>query len=454
MNVTVIGTGYVGLTTGVVLGYLGHQVICLDVDKTKIKGLNDGTVPIYEPGLEQLLQLAEDNLTFTTRYEDAVPNADVIFIAVGTPSMPDGNPNLEYVRDAAYHIGQNLGEGFTVVVNKSTVPIGSGNWVEALIRDSFETRNGRKPFGTYSVASNPEFLREGTALFDTFYADRIVLGSDDHKAVEIMTQLYQPIIDQTFYPPAFLPRPEGLERVPLVTTDLSSAELIKYSANAFLSLKISFINEIADLAERVGADTVKIASGIGLDSRIGSKFLDAGIGWGGSCFGKDTAALVATAKDYSLSMPIIEAARVVNYRLRSKVVNLLLRELKILKGKSVGILGLAFKANTDDLRDSPALDIASMLIAKGAKVIVHDPVAVERAKREVVQVPLHYAAVVEDVFEGTDAVILATEWPHYYNLPWSQLISKMKSPIILDGRNFLDGGHLTEVGFKYMGMGR
>lgn len=454
MKVTVIGTGYVGLTTGVALAYLGHQVTCIDVDEAKINSLQNGIIPIYEPGLQEIFDLAAKNLHFTSSYPEGLIETDIIFIAVGTPSLSDGSPNMAYVKDAAIKIGQNLGEGFTVIVNKSTVPIGSGNWVEAIIRDAFEARNGHKPQGYFSVSSNPEFLKEGTALSDTLYPDRIVIGSDNRQALDQLTELYSPIIQQDFTPPSFVPRPEKLKSVPLVTTDLASAEMIKYAANAFLSLKISFINEIASISEKVGADIVQIAKGIGLDSRIGPKFLNAGIGWGGSCFGKDTAALVSTAQEYGLKMPIIAASREVNYHLRAKVVEKIMDELKILKGKTIGLLGLAFKPNTDDLRDSPALDIARKLTERGAKVWVHDPIAMERAKKEISDLEIKYASSAEELFDETDAIILVTEWPQYTELPWEQLVSRMRKPFIFDGRNFLDKARLEKAGCKYIGIGK
>ena len=255
MKVVIAGTGYVGLTTGAALAYLGHQVICLDVDERKIEMLNHGQVPIYESGLEELITLAKENIRFVLGYDDAgIPEADVIFIGVGTPSNDDGSPNLDYVRQAAKAIGQNLGTGFTVVVNKSTVPIGSGNWVGVLVEDAYQDRNGGKSNGSFAVASNPEFLREGTAIYDTLYPDRIVVDAEDARAIDVLTNLYRPILNQDFATPNFLPRPEGVSAVPLVTADLASAELIKYAANTFLALKISYINEIGRLSEKVGAD--------------------------------------------------------------------------------------------------------------------------------------------------------------------------------------------------------
>ncbi|HZM83173.1 MAG TPA: UDP-glucose/GDP-mannose dehydrogenase family protein [Candidatus Limnocylindrales bacterium] len=312
MKVCVVGTGYVGLTTGVSLAYLGHDVVCVDLDQEKIDMLRGGRSPIYEPHMDELLNAAAANLTFTTRYDQAVPGADVVFVAVQTPSTPDGSPDLRFLRTAAETVAKHLSGKFTVVVNKSTVPIGSGNWVDAILRESYEAHHSRRADGEFSVASNPEFLREGAAIHDTFYPDRIVIGSDNQRSLDVLGQLYRSILNQSFTPPNGLPRPDEMGAVPLVSTDLASAELIKYAANAFLALKISYINEIGQLAGRVGADIMEVARGTGLDSRIGSRFLQPGIGWGGSCFGKDTAALLATAAEYKYDMPIVKAAREVN----------------------------------------------------------------------------------------------------------------------------------------------
>jgi UDPglucose 6-dehydrogenase len=455
MKVVIVGTGYVGLTTGVALAYLGHEVACLDLVTEKIEKLKAGVPPIYEPGLDALLGLAAPNLYFTDSYDDAgIDEADVIFISVNTPPADDGSPNLNFVRMAAESIGQQLGEGFTVIVNKSTVPIGSGNWVGALVRDAFLRENGRNPADSFAVASNPEFLREGVALHDTFYPDRIVIGSAGARALDVLTNLYRPILNQDFTAPEFLPRPEGLSAVPMVTTDLASAELIKYAANAFLALKISYINEIAQLSEKVGADITQIAKGIGLDTRIGSRFLEAGIGWGGSCFGKDTSALITTAADYRLDMPIVKAARKVNYNQREWIVEKLLNELKILKGRTVTLLGLAFKPNTDDLRDAPALDIAARLIQRGAKVKAHDPIALESARRYYGDIGIHYYDDPVEAALESDAIVLVTQWSDYRKLNWGMIREQVRLPLILDGRNFLPEEQLEGLGFTFIGVGR
>lgn len=452
MNVAIIGTGYVGLTTGVCLAYIGHSVTCLDTDARKVEALRAGQIPIYEPHLDTLIGEASDNLHFTTSYAEAIPDAQVIFIAVGTPPGASGSPNLEYLSQAATSIGEHLGSEFAVVVNKSTVPIGSGNWVGSIIRHALEERHGRKVNGMFAVASNPEFLREGSAIGDSLYPDRIVIGSDENHALEVLYTLYRPILDQTFAAPTFLPRPDDKGAVPLVSTDLASAELIKYAANAFLALKISFINEIGQLSERVGADISEVARGIGLDSRIGSRFLSAGLGWGGSCFGKDTAALISTGREYGLTMPIVEAARWVNQRQRDRVVEKLLQELKILKGRTVALLGLAFKPNTDDLREAPALEIAQKLIERGARVQAHDPIAMERFKREHPSSGVHVCEDVYQVLEDCDAAVLVTEWTDYRELNWARVAEIMREKVVLDGRLVLDRDELTSLGFRYVGL--
>lgn len=452
MNVTILGTGYVGLTTGACLAYMGHAVTCVDPDGRKIEALQRGETPFFEPHLTELIAEARPRLEFTCAYDSSISRAHVVFIAVGTPPGPGGAPDLRYLESAARGIGERLGEHFTVIVNKSTVPIGSGNWVDSLVRDAFEKRHGASRKGNFAVASNPEFLREGSALHDSLYPDRVVVGADDDQTSEVLYTLYRPILEQTFRAPTYLARPEGLEAVPLISTDLASAELIKYAANAFLSLKISYINEVGHLAEKVGADITQVAKGIGLDARIGTRFLQAGIGWGGSCFGKDTAALVATAREYGLEMPIVTAAREINRKQRERVVEKLLHELKILKGRTIGLLGLAFKPNTDDLRDAPALDVAARLIERGARVKAHDPVAMERFRELNPNSEVQCCATPEDVAHGADALVLITEWPQYRELNWEQVAVSMRSPILLDGRHVLDRAKVTRAGFRYVGV--
>ncbi|MBS1957888.1 MAG: UDP-glucose/GDP-mannose dehydrogenase family protein [Bdellovibrionales bacterium] len=452
-KVAIIGTGYVGLTTGVALSYLGCEVTCLDVDAEKVKTLKAGKCPIYEPHLAELMDLAKKNLKFTTDAKEALAKAEVIFIAVGTPSNADGTPNLTYLKSAAQSVGANIESPFVVIVNKSTVPIGSGNWVESIVRDAYRGQNQTQK-SKFTVASNPEFLREGSALSDMLYADRIVVGADDPKAVEVLRDLYKPLIEQTFLAPGFLMRPEGFKSVHFLASDLQSAELIKYAANAFLALKISFINEIAELSEKVGADITHIAKGIGLDSRIGNRFLQAGIGWGGSCFGKDTAALIATGQEYGLNMPISKAAKDVNSRQRIRVVDILMNELKILKGKKIGILGLAFKPFTDDLRDAPAYEIVQKLIERGAKVVVYDPVAMERAQKEWKGLEIEYANGAMEVFQESDAVCLITEWPEFASLAFDEAASAMRNKFILDGRGLFEQAKLQKLGLKTTILGR
>ncbi len=450
MNVSILGTGYVGLTTGVCLAFLGHKVTCVDPDRRKIEALEQGEVPFHEPFLAELIEESRQNLKFTTEYADAIPSAQVVFIAVGTPTGQGGAPDLQYLRAAAHGVGQHLGPHFTVIVNKSTVPIGSGNWVGSLVRDAVEARGSRRD--SFAVASNPEFLREGTALHDSLYPDRVVIGADEGKTAEVLYTLYRPMLDQTFLPPPFLPRPDRMGAVPLISTDLASAELIKYAANAFLSLKISYINEIGTLAERVGANISHVARGMGLDARIRARFLNAGIGWGGSCFGKDTAALVSTATEYGLDMQIVRAARDVNQRQRERVVEKLLSELKILKGRTIGILGLAFKPDTDDLREAPALDVAKRLIERGARVKAHDPVAMDVFRRNHPDSGVALCESAADVASGSDAVLLITEWPEYRDLDWDAFAPTMQTPVVVDCRHILDRARLEKAGFRYVSL--
>ena len=432
MRVAMIGTGYVGLVSGACFADFGHDVTCVDKDTGKIAALARGEVPIYEPGLNDLVaaNARAGRLTFTTDLPGAVKAADAVFIAVGTPSRRgDGHADLSYVFDATREIAAALA-GFTVVITKSTVPVGTGDEVERLIRET-------NPSADVEVASNPEFLREGAAIRDLKFPDRIVVGTSDERGRKVLGDVYRPL---------------SLNQAPLMFTARRTAELIKYAANAFLALKISYINEIGRLAERVGADITQVANGIGLDARIGTRFLQAGIGWGGSCFGKDTAALISTAAEYGLTMPIVQAAREINRCQRVRVIEKLLAELKILKGRTIGLLGLAFKPHTDDLREAPAIEIARQLTERGAKVKVHDPVALPRARREYGDSGIAFCEDPVEMAKGADALVLVTEWPQYRDLPWEDLAREMRHPLVLDGRQFLDRPRLTRAGFHYVGI--
>ncbi|WAM35023.1 UDP-glucose dehydrogenase family protein [Caldicellulosiruptor morganii] len=451
---SVIGTGYVGLTTGLLFAYLGNKVIFVDIDRQKIEKLKNRVIPFYEPYIEEMLNLVYSNLEFSTEYKEAIEKADIIFICVGTPPDKDGKPDLTGLTAAAKEIGRYLNGKFKVIVNKSTVPVGGGNWVESVIKTNLNDKCRSNQGHNFVVASNPEFLREGSALYDAFYPERIVIGADNNRAFEVLLELFRPIMNQSFNPPPFLPRPNGLSAVPIITTNLVSAELIKYASNAFLATKISFINEIANLCEKVGADIKEIAKGIGLDSRIGSKFLNAGVGWGGSCFGKDTAALVEMGKEYGLEMHIIEAVRKVNYLQRKRIIEKLYEKLKIVKGKTIGILGLAFKPNTDDLRDSPAIDIIRTLLERGAHLKVHDPVALDNFRSMYSSLNVVVNEDVYQMVEDCDALILVTDWDEYKELDWEKVKNIMAGNLIVDGRNALDEEQLSKLNFKYVGVGR
>jgi len=450
MKIAIIGTGYVGLTTGACFAYLGHEVVCVDVDESKIAQLRAGESPIFEPHLDELIALCDGRLSFTTDYAEAIPGADAAFIAVGTPPLPDGNADLSYVDSAAESLGAHWDGGFLTVVNKSTVPIGSASRVETIVREAYGRQDGGAGGGELHVASNPEFLREGLAIHDSIYPDRVVIGVDDPRSAEVLHAVYQPILDQTFVPPPSVPRPEGLSAVPLVATDVASAELIKYASNGFLALKISFINEVGNLAERVGADIADVARGVGLDARIGPRFLRAGIGWGGSCYAKDTAALMAMAEEHGLEIPIIDSARAVNRRQRELVIEKLSEALGGLQGRRIGLLGLSFKPDTDDLRDAPSIEIANRLISAGAEVRLHDPIAMDRFRAEQRELAEFLCASPDEVAPGCDALVLVTEWRDYLALDWQRLAREMRRPLLFDGRHALDAATLAEAGFRYL----
>lgn len=483
MEVCVVGTGYVGLVTGTCLAYLGRSVVCVDIDERKIQMLRSGKSPIYEPGLDQLIThgIQRGNLRFSTDLASAVKESEVIFIAVGTPPLPTGKADLSYVKAVAQSVGRALDcERRRIVVNKSTVPIGSGNWVEMLVKEgllenpAYRERlataaagqsssttttvsrklNGIKPEDVFLVASNPEFLREGSAINDTFYPDRIVIGATDNYAAERLRALYEPIVEQTFVPPVTDPRPSGFTAVPVVTTDLASAEMIKYAANAFLATKISFANEIANICERVGADIKEVVRGFGLDSRIGPKFLNAGVGWGGSCFGKDVSAIIDIANEYNYEPELLRSAVSVNKRQRHVPVLKLQEVLKIIKGKTIGLLGLAFKPETDDLRDAPALEIASELLEMGARVKAYDPIANETCAKQYPDLKIEYATDAVSLAEDCDALVIVTEWEEFQYLDLEKVGEVMHTKVLVDGRNVLDPEAVEAAGFKYRGIGR
>ena len=461
MRVCVIGTGYVGLVTGVCLAHIGHHVICIDNNEEKVKLMKSGQSPIYEPGLSELMQssAASGNLEFSTDLEAGVKHGEILFIAVGTPALPTGESDTRYVEAVARGIGAHLNGGYKVIVNKSTVPIGSGDWVRMIVLDGVAERQKNlvaavggistleRIEADFDVVSNPEFLREGSAVYDTFNPDRIVLGSNNPKAIEMMEELYAPLVKRQFAEDTSLPP------VPVVVTDLSSAEMIKYAANAFLATKISFINEVANICDRVGADVTQVAKGIGLDSRIGSKFLSAGIGWGGSCFPKDVSALVHTAEDYGYETELLNAAINVNKRQRTIAIEKLQQELKILKGKTVGLLGLTFKPDTDDMRDAPALTMIEQLNRLGAKVKAYDPIVSQSGLSHGLSGVI-IESDPERLADGCDALVVVTEWQEFLRLDYGKMVKTMREPVLIDGRNFLDPAVVTAAGFRYLGIGR
>jgi UDPglucose 6-dehydrogenase len=450
MNATIIGTGYVGLTTGLALAYIGHQVTCIDKNPDIIRKLEQGQPTIHEPGLEELLDKGKQRLS----YRQDIPELSegVIIIAVGTPTKANGDADLRYVDAAAKEVAERIQPGATlVVVNKSTVPIGSARHVTGIIE---RTLAERKVDARVWVASNPEFLAEGRAVHDSLYPDRVVIGADDPTAIGMLRELYAPLLEQTFDPPTETPRPERYTLPPLITTTPTSAELTKYAANSFLATKISFMNEFAGLAERIGADITEVARAIGLDNRIGNKFLHAGIGWGGSCFGKDTKAIMTTAQTYDYTMPIVEAAVNVNYKQRLHIVDKLQQHLKVLRGTTIGILGLAFKGNTDDLRDAPALTLIEHLHDRGAVLRVHDPVAVPNAQRLYPDLPVTYCPTVECLAQGCDALVVVTDWDEYHFLPLAEMAANMRGDLLVDARNWLHASDVERHNLTYVGVGR
>ena len=457
LEVGVIGAGYVGLATAACLAHLGNRVMCLDKDQQRLRSLRQGHIPFYEPGLEELLSrtVRAGRLSFagTEGLAEVVRNADVVFIAVGTPQGDNGSADLSNVASVARQIGHALAqcaprERPLVVVNKSTVPVGSGDYVSGLIREG-AAQSGGSTNGSL-VVSNPEFLREGSALYDTLFPDRIVVGADSREPLESMRRLYEPIIEQSF-PTQLDPRPKAT--VPFVATDLASAEMIKYAANAFLATKISFINEISNLCELTGADVGMVASGIGLDGRIGPRFLNPGIGWGGSCLPKDVSALRAAARGYEHQTPLLDATVTVNEHQRGRVIEKLQRDLQPLEGKHIALLGLSFKPQTDDLRGTPSLKIARTLNALGARVVGYDPVAGKTAAKLVADLRVVYDPY--EAIDGAHAVVVVTEWEEIRVLEPKRVASLMREPkLVVDGRNALEPASWEEAGLLYRGFGR
>lgn len=433
MRIAIVGTGYVGLVSGACFADFGHTVICVDNDTSKIAALRDGAIPIFEPGLETVVasNVQAGRLAFTSDIKVAIPEADAVFIAVGTPSRRgDGHADLSYVYAAAREIAAALA-GFTVVVTKATVPVGTGDEVERLIHEF-------NPSADVVIASNPEFLREGAAIRDFKFPDRIVVGTADERARKVLADIYRPL---------------SLNQAPIMFTGRRDAELIKYAANAFLATKITFINEIADLAEQVGADVQEVARGIGLDNRIGPKFLHAGPGFGGSCFPKDTNALLKVALDHGVPLRIVEAVMAVNDNRKRAMARKVSSALGgQLRGKTIAVLGLTFKPDTDDMRDAPSIPLITGLLDMGANVRAHDPVGMEAARREMPDV--HYCSDPYSCAKDADALVLVTEWLQYRALDLPRLKQEMKQPIVVDLRNIYRPEEMASHGFNYESIGR
>jgi UDPglucose 6-dehydrogenase len=428
-KICVIGVGYVGLVTGTCFGDLGHQVTCVDVDEAKIEKLRSGVLPIYEPGLEEMVRrnMQAGRLEFTSSYSEALPESEFVFIAVGTPQGSGGEADLKYVRAAAQSIAEVMDHPL-IIINKSTVPIGTGDWVSDIVR-----RHQPEPV-EFSVVSNPEFLREGSAINDFMHPDRIVLGSLDAEAAAQVAQLYLSL------------------RAPIMITDLRTAEMIKYASNAFLATRVSFINEIASICEALGADVKEVAVGMGYDKRIGPDFLDAGIGYGGSCFPKDVQALAHMAAVHGCHPQLLRAVMDINRDQRREVVHKLRELLGTLDEKLIGVLGLAFKPNTDDMREAPSVELIHLLQSEGAKIRAYDPVAMVNA-------PLYLRDVTlcQDAYEtaqGADALVVITEWNEFKHLSLPRLKKAMRQPIVVDGRNIYEVDQMKALGFVYRGVGR
>ncbi len=435
MNIAIVGTGYVGLVSGTCFAEMGAHVTCVDVDAQKIQKLKDGIMPIYEPGLEELVKrnVGFERLKFTTDLTEVLDDVEVVFSAVGTPPDEDGSADLKYVLAVARQFGQNINK-YTILVTKSTVPVGTAKKVKAAIQEELDKRGVQIPF---DVASNPEFLKEGAAIKDFMSPDRVVVGTESEKAKEVMTRLYRPLMLQNFR---------------VIFMDIPSAEMTKYAANAMLATRISFMNDIANLCERVGANVDSVRKGIGTDSRIGSKFLYAGCGYGGSCFPKDVKALVHTGLDNDYHMEVIEAVERVNEKQKSIVYDKIIKMAGPVKGKTIAIIGLSFKPETDDMREAPALVVIDKLLADGATVRVFDPIAMDECKRRIGDV-VTYCKNMYDAADGADIFALMTEWRQFRMPSWNVIKKVMIGNVIVDGRNIYDRLELEENGFVYTRIG-
>ncbi|MDC1296081.1 UDP-glucose/GDP-mannose dehydrogenase family protein [Pseudomonadota bacterium] len=433
MNITILGTGYVGLVSGTCFSEFGFDVCCVDKDKDKINNLKNDIIPIYEPGLQNLVKKNKNSgrLSFSNEIDQNIKKADIVFIAVGTPSRRgDGHADLTYVYEAAEKIAKNL-DGYTVIVNKSTVPVGTGTEVKNIIKKI-------NPDALFDVVSNPEFLREGNAIEDFMRPDRVVVGIETEKAKQLMSIIYKPLY---------------LIETPILFTDLNTAELIKYSANAFLAVKISYINQMSDLCEKVGADVHDVAKGIGLDKRIGSKFLHPGPGYGGSCFPKDTLALVQTAKEYDLKLSLVETVVQYNKQRKSDMADKIIEAFdNNCQNKKISILGLSFKPETDDMRDSPSLDIIPILKEKGFDIYVFDPVAMDEAKKLLKNI--QFSNNIEECLQDSDGLVILTEWNEFRSLSATRLKKVMKGNILIDLRNSLNPDSFQKSGFNLIQLGR
>ncbi|WP_166238550.1 UDP-glucose dehydrogenase family protein [Paenibacillus turpanensis] len=454
MNVVCIGSGYVGSVTGTAFAVLGHKTTVLDIDEKKVGLMNSGKSPIYEPGLDHLISTYIGKTLFATTDYSCIHDADVVFVGVGTPSKPDGTADLKFIKLAAEGIGRHLNPNqYTVIVNKSTVPVGTADLVSSIIEET----SGLKPNVHFAVVSNPEFLREGYALEDVFFPDRIVIGADHERAGLVMKNLYHNLVNRIGYAEKsqdfIFPHQIPVTQPVYFETDVKSAEMIKYASNAFLAVKISYINEMARLCEVLGANVTSVATGMGLDSRIGNKFLQVSSGWSGSCFPKDTAELLATSRKYGCELTVVEAAVESNVQMHNFVVDKIKRRLKSLNGKTVGILGLTFKPNTDDARKTQASVIINDLINVGARVKVHDPQGMEMFQALNSNLDVQYCEDAHQVAANSDALVLLTHWDEYNVLRWNEVFSSMKQPYILDTRNFLNQAELQALGFAYEGVG-